>query len=1020
MIIQCEMCCMSGVLLARGCAITREVHNVVPGVSVQTLLQALLVQIVADKAGGPAQHEQAVQAAHLDVLIRLLGREGAALAQEIHKCDSNCAIHIENEVRLLGGRDLLNLHGVGEQVRPREMLLDILLDDGDAHVGILERLDTMANAHDQLVLAAHVSHKVLRRLATIICNSELAGSTIKRASEPIANGQQAGAERRHEVLAGARSHDGIVGARHGRAVVGRDHQAHLDELAGIRRQSALEPEQADDAANANVVLEDVCDWHAGVAQLLAAVVRDRADKVGGLADQAQLLGPLEVDGDARRRRLGLRHDDACRDQRLVRRLDHIAQRVEAGRDDGARRAQRRVLRHGGLALGVGAGAGVAKLHLGGEHAGARADAPGHERLGDAARLERRADLVLLDATKLAKKDGHLYARVILEAQEMVHERRARIAVASDGHTLVHAVGVARHDVVELVAHATGARDVRHAAGAVEARGNDVVDGPAGVADLEAARLDAADGRGADDVLAQTARVVIQFAREVLGDALCDDCDDLDLVKLQGVHRRLVRAAQRGEVDKHIHLGVLAHGLGHLLIDRNHDLLGAPVEALLVVAAEGVDHSRDRRRHAVAAEVEVEHALDGLRMHAVEERAGVGREPRGRGGLRRRGGRGGRAGRDGGRGVVGNLRAACRPPGHGRGGRRVGRLRDDVLHVAGVVQRRRGDVLQAERHADDGGHVGLGPVHVDGHPQRRADVAHDVEALLVVRAAAAHVDGDLVALDDVLELLDGAHDALERRGHVGEVGNAAADDKDLAARVLVLGHEGQHRLRVLVSLLLARRARVLAVVGQLGGTAQIADGIAVDHGCAAAGDHGPDAALDVEDRQLERCAALGVQLRDVRLLLDHVTAKRRRECEVAPLLAAQVLRRLVQLRGQVQHVHLLPDDNEGVDLEVREVQLHKQRVHVEDKLADNALALIGHVDEQDALDRLLAQRLQDLDVQSNRLGIDVADIDTALVVEEHCVALALRVDAQVVLVALLMRDKRLEHKVVERAFGGANR
>ncbi len=54
--------------------------------------------------------------------------------------------------------------------------------------------------------------------------------------------------------------------------------------------------------------------------------------------------------------------------------------------------------------------------------------------------------------------------------------------------------------------------------------------------------------------------------------------------LQCLHRCIKGTAQRGEVDHDIHVGVAGHSLGHLLVHRNHDLLGAPVEPLLVVSA----------------------------------------------------------------------------------------------------------------------------------------------------------------------------------------------------------------------------------------------------------------------------------------------------------------------------------------------------------------------------------------------------------------------------------------------------
>ena len=50
--------------------------------------------------------------------------------------------------------------------------------------------------------------------------------------------------------------------------------------------------------------------------------------------------------------------------------------------------------------------------------------------------------------------------------------------------------------------------------------------------------------------------------------------------------------------------------------------------------------------------------------------------------------------------------------------------------------------------------------------------------LVVRPTAAHVDLGLAVEQRLLVEIDGADDALEGLGHVGEVGDAAADDERL--------------------------------------------------------------------------------------------------------------------------------------------------------------------------------------------------------------------------------------------------
>ena len=87
----------------------------------------------------------------------------------------------------------------------------------------------------------------------------------------------------------------------GGTVVGGHHEHHLDELAGVLGQPLPEPQQRDDAADADLVLEDLGDGHAGVHELLASLVGDGGDERSGLSDKTQLPRPREVHGDLRTR-----------------------------------------------------------------------------------------------------------------------------------------------------------------------------------------------------------------------------------------------------------------------------------------------------------------------------------------------------------------------------------------------------------------------------------------------------------------------------------------------------------------------------------------------------------------------------------------------------------------------------------------------------------------------------------------------------------------------------------------------
>lgn len=52
------------------------------------------------------------------------------------------------------------------------------------------------------------------------------------------DGEKAGGEAGDEIFASSSTDDGVVGTGNSRAVIGSHHKAHLNELAGIPRQSA--------------------------------------------------------------------------------------------------------------------------------------------------------------------------------------------------------------------------------------------------------------------------------------------------------------------------------------------------------------------------------------------------------------------------------------------------------------------------------------------------------------------------------------------------------------------------------------------------------------------------------------------------------------------------------------------------------------------------------------------------------------------------------------------------------------
>lgn len=82
---------------------------------------------------------------------------------------------------------------------------------------------------------------------------------------------------------------------------------------------------------------------------------------------------------------------------------------------------------------------------------------------DAPHISHMSNLHLLSNMNTS----HRYRGVILVAQEVVNKPGARVAVSSNCHTLVHAIGVTSNNIVELVRHTTTLRHISHTSRPVE-------------------------------------------------------------------------------------------------------------------------------------------------------------------------------------------------------------------------------------------------------------------------------------------------------------------------------------------------------------------------------------------------------------------------------------------------------------------------------------------------------------------------------------------------------------------------
>lgn len=161
----------------------QEVGDVVPRMSVQTSAQSLLVEVMGNETDGATQDEQTVEHTHGKVVLSLLRRESTAVAEQVHEADSHAAVDVEDQVVLLGGGHGFHGKSIVEHLAAGEALLDELLDQLDTEIGVVPRLDLVADTGDELVLLAHGVDEVTRAETLVERLGELLSSTVEGTTE---------------------------------------------------------------------------------------------------------------------------------------------------------------------------------------------------------------------------------------------------------------------------------------------------------------------------------------------------------------------------------------------------------------------------------------------------------------------------------------------------------------------------------------------------------------------------------------------------------------------------------------------------------------------------------------------------------------------------------------------------------------------------------------------------------------------------------------------------------------------
>src|SRR4051812_46437244 len=104
-----------------------------------------------DETNASSQDKQAVQNTHVEVVLCLFRAERTAVPQQVYEADRDATVNIQNEVVLLRGRHRLNGQGIVEELVARELGEDVLLDEFHTQIRVVPRLDSVANARDELV-----------------------------------------------------------------------------------------------------------------------------------------------------------------------------------------------------------------------------------------------------------------------------------------------------------------------------------------------------------------------------------------------------------------------------------------------------------------------------------------------------------------------------------------------------------------------------------------------------------------------------------------------------------------------------------------------------------------------------------------------------------------------------------------------------------------------------------------------------------------------------------------------------
>jgi len=114
----------------------------------------------------PDETNAPTRGTNLDVLIRFLASESAAIAQQIHEANCNATINVENKSILLGS---CHLHGksIVKETKAQEVLPYILLDELDTQIRVIHALYLVSDTADEFVRLSRLVNELSRSKPSI-------------------------------------------------------------------------------------------------------------------------------------------------------------------------------------------------------------------------------------------------------------------------------------------------------------------------------------------------------------------------------------------------------------------------------------------------------------------------------------------------------------------------------------------------------------------------------------------------------------------------------------------------------------------------------------------------------------------------------------------------------------------------------------------------------------------------------------------------------------------------------------